>query len=598
VADNFEDECTIDIAAALATIFPAQLAPGYFNNSYQPPNINPPQFAIDFNYNGTWYDFSPHYVPGSASGIDRPGFEVSTHQHKLWDAGKILSGMRFVPVKRMKVRTMNANRTNTFFKGFVQKCDPEILLQRPDKTDHKCWTVHCVDETEAFRRCPVDEVYENVTESFMIAALIERYCGDIFDVSGIDVTLGAVIPKRTIKGQTLSQFIDEVLRLNQWTMWLDIVPDKTKIYLQDKGHSSTKLPIVVNDTTVWQYFTPHQFKIGVSDTAYRNRVIFPYNKMYNQGSINVAQGETIVYGFGTDWFDKIFPGNQFRLPGSESTYTVSKNNTSVDGLVQEIWINEFQEDTVTGSAYEMFLGQDEIVVDNVIVQEGLKTILGETGEHAGVRAYVATLDQNWFTEDEAEQLANAILTMAIYEGDGETDNRKFPFANLRSGQTMRVTRQEYQVDDDIVLQSIDWRDGQGHCPPRSDGRIDPLLLYRISLTDRLISLDNQLRAMMLQARRVRIKDKTKIKVRKNIDDFALFKDCLSVSEGSMVADDVALFSDDVGLEGSAETTPSELELSDEITSTLAPPGPWYWGPVTGGHAQLVWIGMDSFSRWS
>jgi hypothetical protein len=404
-----------------------------------------------------------------------------------------------------------------------------------------------------------------------------RYCPEL-DGSGIDATLGAEIEKKIIDRRYLFQLIQDFLDLNpDCTFWLErkAWPTRTKVWLQRRGSSYALLSTEVTDTNRYKIFDPASFWASRSTKAYKNRVVLQYHELYNQGTVNVSIGDFIVYGFGTDWYGKIFTGDTFRIPGSEHTYTVRKNNTSSNGLVQELYLSSnFEQTTLTGSAYEINREQiSEEVAEDLSEQEALKELNGEIGEYGGVREVVIPPGPNPLLIGEAQRLVNMLLRFNLYEGGATTNNVLFT-EELDAGRTIRIDAPIYGVQDELILQEVTRKDGAGRPGTfRANRPYDPYWLYTIKLTDRLFSEEGRFEAILLALRRPKIKDSSTLRVDKTIPERMYFKDCVGGSEGEPV-DEQAYFADDIG----------GLDL--DIV------GPWYAAPATPGDKEFYAIGFN------
>ncbi len=586
MSGEFYDDCTILAAETSPSGLPTSMT-GVINLAYSLPIHRHNNFFQILLYgDGVWKDLAPHLIPGSLQMVDRAQMGVSTLKMTIEDmANPSNLPIRILP--RMRMQVLNRNGSKLYFKGFLQPPKPDPVMQRPDLTERAYLQVTANDETELFRRALIPEVITSTTEGAMLLDLVARYCPEL-DASGIDPTLGATIDVKIINRRYLFDLIQEFLNLNpNATFWLERKPwpAKTKVWITRRDHSATLLSQEVTDANVYKLFDRGSFWISRSDKAYKNRVILQYYELYNTGTVNVSQGDKIIYGFGTDWLGKVFSGDTFRLPGSDSTYSVDHINATAPGVepvVQEIHItSEFQEPDATGTAYEVIRRQiSEEIAEDLSEIEALKSLNEEPGELGGVREVIIPPGPNPLLKAEAERLSVMLLRFNLYEGGATTNNVLLPEGDLWAGRTQRINRPLMGVQDDLILQEVTLRDGKGRPSSFATNRPhDPYLLISIKYTDRLFSEESRFQAMLLEMRRPKVKDTSTLTVNKSIPERAYFADCVGASEGEPV-DESALFADAIA--------------SAEVDTV----GPWYASPTAGGKKPIRACGLNSFFRAS
>lgn len=574
---GWHDDCSIELIAALES----PLAVG---QDIKNPNqadiaypIVPVQLIIELFNDGEWVQHQQYYAPQyPMRGTDRAGLEISDMNFTLFDTTDT-SILPFIngAVKGQRVRVKNANGTEVYFKGVVENVKNKAVSQRENGTDKRYITFNCIDEFYLFKRRPIREIIENTTECGMLADLTSRFAPEL-DISGINVDLGQPILKKTIQGEYLDELYREVLQNNpDLAFMLDITHDVSCVCMDAKDAAALQVPIELTDTNIYGYCVPGGFDISSTGKTYRNRVEHTAPRLYTEGTVDIEKDTRIVYGTATNWYKKVFPGDIFRIPGTESRYTIEKTLAQANGATQEIYLTgDIQEEDATGISYQV-IGKDvtiEVQDDNEI--ERYKTLTGETGEDAGVRA-VQISESTPLTEDEHEQVAENALRYSAYDGYLNTDNIKFPVKNLRAGQTIYMNMPLRFGQDSVAIQEIQWAIKKGE-KAQVSGLDSPPIDYKISFKDRVLLSENAFRDLLLANRGSLINDFDKLTIRKSLGERYLMTVCTRHTEGEQVEEGYTL-----------------LATADEESTDSYREGPFYPAEVSEGQALFTVFDPDN-----
>lgn len=535
MSGGWHDDCDLELVSALDN-------PLVFGESIENPNKGdvdvstvPVQLVIEIFNGAEGVEHQQYYASEfPMRGNDRAGLEISDLSFTLFD----MSDLSILPFKNggfkgQRVRVRNANLTEVYFKGVIEDMKNRAVSQNPNGSDKRYINYQCIDEFYLFKRRPIYRIIENTTECGMLADLASEFVPEL-DISGINVDLGQPIDKKTIQGKYLDQIFLQVLNNNpDLTFTLDIVPEISCICVDSRDSSSVQVPVNLTDTNIYTYCTPGNFDINSTGKIYRNRIEHTAPRLYNQGSVDVEKGTRIIYGTGTDWYKKVFAGQTFRLPGSESRYIVEENKAQANGATQELYITgDMQDNDATGVPYEVIGAEITIEVQDDNEIERYKALTGELGEEGGVRTFQVT-ESTPLTEDEHELAAENSLRYNAYDGYLNTHNVLFPVKNLRSGKTIPMNMPLRFGQDNVPIQSIQWAIRKG-VKEEVSGMDSPPIEYKISFKDRRLLSDNAFGALLLANRGTAIRDFDKLTVRKSIGERYLAGVCTRYTEGEEV----------------------------------------------------------------
>ena len=570
-------DCTLDISAITPNGLPN--LQNIVNLNYQAPRRSVAQLKIlIYDAEGPW-DYAPHLISKTLKIVDRTRFEKSTLSFLIEDASRDRSNLPHTggPRARMRIMVTNANETAVFFKGYLKPPKPMPLRQREDFTEYRYLQLSAEDETYLFRRVQIKEIITNTVEGAMFADLIGRYAPEL-DISGIDLTLGIEIEIKAINRKYLFEVIQDYLDSDpEATFFLERRPwpQKTIVHLKKKSDVESLLSIEVTDQNVNRIFDPNSFWAAPSLKAYKNQVTVQYYELYNQGSVNVSEGDFIVYGFGTSWYGKLFPGDKFRIPGRDGEYTIRKNNSSSDNVVQELYLQgNYEQTTATGIAYEAIKSKvSEYTAQDPVQIEELKDLNQEIGEFGGIQEITIPPGPEALLPQEAQRIANQYLRFDFYEGGASGNNKVLAEPNIGAGRTIRVSRPLYGVDTELVLHEVTISETGIRLPIRGDGRDDPYLKYGFKFTDKLFSEEGQFRTILLNLRRPKVRDTETIEVTKHLPEKCYFTDCVQITEGKPLNNEYSL----------------NASVDIVVPDTA---GPWYAGPIEPGQKEIYAIGFN------
>lgn len=567
---DWSDDCSAEIAAALQALTnPA--ASGYdpLNPHRRDPDIDqvPFQLSLENEWQGTWYEQKLYLdAKNPPRGKQRSGFEFSTMEYIVQDSGEP-SCITFKggAVKGQRVRlTIGGTRV---FKGFVKNSVRMAYGQYADLSDRCRYRVTCQNEMELFHTVPIFEIIRNTTEGGMIADLCSRYAPG-FDTSGINLDFGDEIEERIIGGLYLDQVIDEVLKNNPTgACWFDVSTDPTTVYLDDASSPSLLLPVEITDTNLYGdmgvtsdgFCKPGEWALAPSEKTYRNSMLIIAPFLYNTGTADFDNGNTVVYGTGNaaGWHNKVFPGMRIRRTGSSSTYTIKAqyNTPSID----DIRIDAYQEATETNAPYEIIGDEFQVLAEdrNEIARRAL--LNGDVGPNAGLVRVILRLSTP-LTQEEAERLGELSLRTKSWEGMFKTNSILFPTWPF-AGKILRHNAPMHDAVADVPIAELDWQVMPG-LNPRTDAAP---VAYNISFDNREQFTDNALLQMLLRERRASYRDFDKLTVHTGVGETYLIKDCVHATEGFEIDEEV---------QDSVEITPTDISVLAAATA------PWYPYPGT------------------
>jgi len=586
---DWSDDCAAEIAAALLQL---QNPVGAFDplNPYRRDPSEPQlplQLSLELYWQNTWYEQRLHIDPqGLPRGRERMGFEQSTMDYVAQDIEQpSCITFKYGAVKGQKVRLRIGNDWR--FKGQVDAVKPVYYHQNSDLTTRKRYQVSCVNEIALFHRVPIFEIIRNAKEGGMLSDLCSRYAPEL-DASGINVELGDEIEERIIAGQYLDEIFDEVLKNNPNSgFYLDITQDPTKICLDLKTSQALLVPITITDANLYGngrdlpgFCHPGDWSLSPNEKTYRNSILLRAPLLYNTGLADFFNDSNVVLGTSNlaGWYQQLFPGMTIRATGSQSSYTIEDNLSTVDPIDDIRIGGKFKEATAAGVPYEVIGDEFETIAEdfNEVARRAIAN--NEIGADAG-RVKVIIRINTPLTFDEAERLAELYVRLQGWDGFFRTDNRKFYVPNIRAGSTLQHNAPEHDAVANVPIAEIAWQVLPGYASPRG-GDDAAWVSYDFSFTDRTQLTENALLQMLLRERKSKIRDYDKLTSSRIFGEQYLIKDCVHATEGYPI-DEVVNYSD-------------TLTATDIST---AGPGPWYPYPGTPYGPPIIAIDADDPSTY-
>lgn len=547
------------------------------NPNYIARNCPDPAISIKIRLGDTWYQFNKFYNPPSLEIEENRGFERGKATFRITDSDKYQFNLPFLPLIDLEIEIWNLTENDLFFAGRIAEVEPRSITRRCDGTEVIYFDITCTDKTIDFERIIVSERYENVTTGFIVKDVVKRFT--LFDDSDIDPLIGQTVVDYRVNLKYPAQIIQEILQLEPtWTFWVDLQTNRPQI-----GETSATYNTIINATepNVYTIFDLPTLMLSADNSIVKNSVLFIYNQAYRIGTCSIATGDTILFGQGTNWLDFVTEGAEIRINNDDAVYTVER-------VISDLEIrlgSAYQEDPVTAVPYEISGIKSAIQIEDQASIERMALLNNETGPLAGRYEMVAPQDDGNYTREEAALIANSYLiryTEPLITGRATSDNSKISLRSLHAGQVINfnlpVSR---SVIADVVIQRLVKKDtGAMLCridtTPGED-RIDPLFRYDFDFKDRIFDARNQIKKLLADVRRLRVAGTDEIFLNKIVAERLFVDDCVELVEpigGSceLLINSLVSFVDPLTLQ-------NELEISDSITLTSPPSGPYYTTPT-------------------
>ena len=578
--NNILDDATI--LSSLGLVLPP-INPNYFDD----PNVPKSSFAIDIFRDNVAYDFGKWYASldtpkGDMYIEDNRGSQRGRAKFTIIDYKYDVSTIPFKPIPNLKVKIYNQNRTDLFFTGSIWSVKPQIITQRCDGTAVKAYKIECVDNTIELERAIVVEIYENKTTGFIIKDIIRRFT--CLDDSAINATQGTVIESLHVNGEYPSELITRLLGLeHNWTMWLDPVTDL--VYVGVDVDVLNSAPMIVDESNIMSTYEYSSISFRADARGLRNSFSMFYNQGYTRGTVNVANGATVVFGTGTEWVDatNLENGATLKVSGDDQEYSVDHVNNNGELILS----SAYQGATATAVNYEIYgKGMRRAISKSDPVSINfLKQLRGEQGKSCGgVFAGRITNDNNRYTMEEAIQVLNGHLldwTNPLLAGTLKTLNSLLTVTGLRAGQVVDINLPNTcgTVANGVIQRLV--RKDTGAILCRDDGRIDPLLDIEITFNERAFDIRQQLKRIMKDVDKQVVNDSGKvIEVVKDAVEQFFLQDCMDIVPATTISDTLTL-SDNFSVILPVIIATDSLQLSDSFTSTqITALPPFYTTPTT------------------
>jgi hypothetical protein len=527
----------------------------------EPIGSNKPGFSLKIFIGSTPYQFDYFYNPPSMEIEENRGFERGSCRFTITDYDPTSFNLPFIPAIDQKIEVWNYTENDLFFSGRIVEVQRNLIVRRDDGTEVMVYDIECTDLTIDFERILVAERYVGVTTGFIARDVIRRFT--FFNYNLIDPLEGETVTDLRFNQEYVSSVLQRILELQPtWTFWYDATT--REVYI---GEAASIYNTVMNitESNVYEYFYPPTFQLDPDNTIVRNRVKFFYNSLYEVGTVSIAEGDTVVFGQGTDFSTYVKEGSSIRINNSESVYNVQRILSET-----ELWISSpFQETTiVTGVPYQITGSPSLVVVQDSASIAAMALINGETGINAGVYEYKVPDDSSPYTRVQATAIAQSHLlrySTPLISGKGESYNSQITLSSFHAGQTINFNLPtSRQVVADVIIQQLTKRDTGGlleriDLVPGED-RVDPLLKYDLDFKDRIFDIRNQIKRLQIDIRRTTFDE-----------DLIVWHD-VQVPEMINIDDQVTL--------AEATYVTEELEIDDNIDFRTPPTaGPYYTNPT-------------------
>lgn len=534
------------------------------NPTYVEPVSNTPGFSIKIYASGVGYEFCKFYNPPSMEIEENRGFERGSCRFDITDWTPNEFNMPFIPQIDQQIKVSNYSENDDFFVGRIAEVESRMVHRRDNGTEVMVYSITCTDLTIDFERFYLSERYEGVTTGFIARDVIKRYT--FFDYSLIDPLEGQIVTDLRFSQETVSTVLQRVLEIEPtWTFWFN--PTTKEVYIGEAA-SIYNTVLYITETNVYDVFNPPTFMLTPDNSIVRNRVKFFYNQRYNTGTVSITEGDTILFGQGTQFLDFVKEGATVRINNGDAIYSIQRVLTNTELVLS----SAYQETTIiTGEPYEIIGSPGLIVVSDATSIAAMALINGETTGNPllrGVYEYKVPNDSNPYTYTEAMEIAKAHLlrySVPLISGEGDSDNYRIDLRQLHAGQSIEFNLPtSRQVVASVIIQQLVKKD-TGALLPRIDttageDRIDPLMEYRFDFKDRIYDSRNQLKRLQIDIRRTTIDGDLIVFHNRQIPEYIYVSDEVTVTPGT--------------------TFEEEIEITDSIDLRSPPDSPPYYTQPT------------------
>ena len=573
MGDYLPLECEINLQD-VESVFPnPELDPNFLTPGWtEPTDENPCSLSIKIGSatiaekEFTWY-----VIPDSVQFTGRFG-EISTFQFDIVTGSKNTREVPFIPVAWMTVDVKNISGNKRYFKGFVRHRKGRFVA-RNDSTyaEKQIITIYCANlYSELERKNDIIWSYNEtdipgLTTRYILRDVIRRWA-PLLDYTQIDVSEGLPVTDFDIANESPAEVLQRILDLEQ-TSTFRIDNDTLALLINDKGSSAFLKNISITDANLYDYFDT-SFNIEQDFDYVKNVVTFDFDERLSDGSVNVADGSPIVVGYtgNENWFNKDFRDAKFKLDIDTKYYSVAENNSDPTGPTLEIILSNAFEDPDgtpirTNQAYEIIGQRNRIVVRNSESINAMQALYGGSGEFPDA---IGGENRNALTFQQALSIAFSYLQFKAYplvNGQADTNNRKFPVDYwFEAGDTLSLNLPaSKQFTGTVILQQI-----QAQLTPGvrrgPDGNWYPLWEWSLDFSHNLMRIENQIKKLMQQGRKVTVVNPDLITASIGIDERVIFKNCLKAREPLGISE--------------------ETSVSDTINIRNFVAGPYYTTPTT------------------
>lgn len=589
MADYLPLECEINLADVESAFPNPALDPNFLTPGWTAPtDENACSLSIEISSDViaakefTWY-----VIPDSVRFSGRYG-EVSTFQFDIVTGTKNTRQVPFIPVNWMTVDVRNLAQTKRYFKGFVRHKKGQYVA-RNDSTyaEKQIITIFCTNlYSELERKKDIVESYNDtdipgLTTRYILRDVIRRWAPKL-DYTQIDSSLGLPVTDFDITNESPAEVLQRILDLEQ-TSTFRIDNDSMALLIGDKGSSDFMKDIAITDANLYDYFFTN-FNIEQDFDFVKNVVVYDFDERLSDGTVNVADDSPIVVGYtgNENWYNKDFKDAKFRLLSDTKYYSVAENNSDASTSTLEVILSTNFEDpdgdpTKTNVAYEIVGQRNRIVVRNSESINAMQTLYGGNGEFTDS---IGGENRNALTFEQALSVAFSYLQFFAYplvRGDGDTNNRKFPIDYwFEAGDvlTMNLPNAK-QFTGEVIIQQVDavLTPGVKRGP---DGILYPLWEWRLDFSHNLMRIENQIKKLMQQGRKVTVVNTDSLISNLGIDERIVFKNCLKAREPLQINE--------------------EPTVSDTIRVRDFVAGPYYTAPTT--NPQPAYTLGENYVSWT
>lgn len=530
----------------------------------------------------TWY-----VIPESVQFTGRFG-EISTFQFDIVTGTKNTRQVPFIPVAWMTVDIKNISGNKRYFKGFVRHRKGRYV-SRNDSTyaEKQIITIYCANlYSELERKNDIIASYNDVdipglTTRYIMRDVVRRWA-PLLDFTQIDITQGLPVSDFDIANESPAEVLQRILDLEQ-TSTFRIDSDSLALLIDEKGSSSFLKNIAITDANLYDYFHTN-FNIEQDFDYVKNVVTFDFDERLSDGSVNVADGSPIVVGYtgNENWYNKDFRDAKFKLDIDTKYYSIAENNSDSTGPTLEVILsNDFEDPdgtpTRTDQAYEIIGQRNRIVVRNSESINAMIALYGGNGEFPDA---IGGENRNALTFDQALSIAFSYLQFKAYplvNGQGDTSNRMFPLDYwFEAGDTITLNLPaSKQFTGTVIIQQVNANLTPG-LRRGPDGNFYPLWEWSLDFSHNLMRIENQIKKLMQQGRKVTVVNPDLITASIGIDERVIFKNCLKAREPLPIGE--------------------EISVSDTIRVRDFVAGPYYTWPTS--NPQPAYTLGENYVSWT
>ena len=380
------------------------------------------------------------------NGVDRTGDIVNTSpyiqdvlndQQNTCDLQLIDRSGNGIPANDEEIIITLENGT-ILFGGYIVKVD----LQKREYGEVVA-VLTCVDYSRLLDRNLVHDSYEDMTDKEIIEAIIATYCPG-YGITTTNVIEGVTISQITFNYLQPSQCFRKIAELTGRNWYIDYSKDIHYFPL-----STNVAPFNITDATNCE-----NLKISKDATQLKNRVYVRGGTELSDTTTFSAKGDGVM--------------RQFILPDKPHDVTVTVNGVSKTVGIKNVnlsgydWYLNFQEKYIEQDTGGSLLATTDTLIVTYKYDVPILVAVEDTASilESGVHEF-AIFEKSIETTAAARARANAELTdyaNNIIEGSFETYETGF-----RSGQYIHITRTDYDVDADYIVQRVTARsEGAGN----------------------------------------------------------------------------------------------------------------------------------------
>lgn len=543
MGDYLPLECEIDLNDVESAFPNPALDPNFLTPGWtEPTDENPCSLSIKISSDTiaekefTWY-----VVRDSVQFTGRFG-EISTLQFDIVTGTKNQRQVPFIPIPWMMVDVKNISGNKRYFRGFVRH-KKGVFVSRNDATyeEKQIITIYCANlYSELERKNDIIWSYNStdipgLTTRYIMRDVIRRWA-PLLDYTQINVSEGIPVTDFDIANESPAEVLQRILDLEQ-TSTFRIDNDTLAVIINEKGSTDFLKDIAITDENLYDYFHTN-FSIEQDYDYLKNVVAFDFDELLSDGTVNVADGSPIVVGYtgNENWYNRDFTSAKFKLGIDSKYYSISDNNSDPDTATLEIILSNAFDDplgtpTRTNQAYEIIGSRNRIVVRNSESINAMQALYGGNGEFLDT---IGGENRNALTFEQALSVAFSYLQFKAYpliNGQGESSNRMFPVDYwFEAGDTLSFNLpNSKQFTGTVIIQQVTAK-MLGGVRKGPDGYLYPLWEWTFDFSHNLMKIENQIKKLMQQGRKVTVVNTDSIFSSIGLDERVIFKNCLKARE--------------------------------------------------------------------